>query len=613
MTNLRISELDFDTIKTNLKTYLQAQSEFTDYDFEGSGLSILLDVLAYNTHYNAYLANMLANEMFLDSAVKRSSVVSIAKHLGYTPRSVTGSTAKLNLTVNAPTGTPASLTLDRYTSFSTTINGVPYSFLNTEPYTIQPSGGVYSFSNIPVKEGKILEFNYTVGTPGTEEKYEIPNSAVDTSTMLVTVQNSSTDSTVTAFTLATDITSVTNTSNVYFIEENTLGNYQIYFGDGIIGKKLTAGNIIRIQYLVSVGSASNVSGSISQSFTADSTIGGSSSISITTVSNSTGGAEKESIASIKFNAPRSNLSKNRAVTKSDYSAIIKAQYSQVESISVWGGEENTPPTYGKVFISLKPFSGFTIDDNVKTDIKNTILKERQVLTVIPEFIDPDYIYSNLIININYNKNLTTLSASQISNLARTTITNYFNNELQQFERPFYYSQFLENLNSINDSVLSVLAELKLQKRIAPVLNVSNAYIDANKLKFNNRLHPGELQSTRFFVVRDGVTITARLKDVPSTMPPDYNGTGTVRLYNVNDDTDLGSVGTINYASGEVLITNIVPVGFPNNQFDIAITCGVQEANYNILAARNQIVVLDDNTEFVSTSRLPGLTINVTAV
>jgi hypothetical protein len=254
-----------------------------------------------------------------------------------------------------------------------------------------------------------------------------------------------------------------------------------------------------------------------------------------------------------------------------------------------------------------------IDDIVKTDIKNTILKERQVLTVIPEFIDPDYIYANFIISINYNKNLTTLSASQISNLARTATANYFNNELQQFEKPFYYSQFSENLNSINDSVLSVLAELKLQKRISPVLNVSNAYIDANRLRFNNRLHPGELQSTRFFVVRDGITITARLRDIPSSMPPDYNGTGTVRLYNVNDDTDLGSVGTINYASGEVSITNIVPVGFPNNQFDIAITCGVQETSYNILAARNQIVVLDDNTEFVSTSRLPGLTINVTAV
>ena len=613
MTNLRISELDFDTIKTNLKTYLQAQSEFTDYDFEGSGLSILLDVLAYNTHYNAYLANMLANEMFLDSAVKRSSVVSIAKHLGYTPRSVTGSSARLNITVNAPTGTPASLTLDRYTSFSTAINGIPYSFMNTEPYTIQPNGGVYTFSNIPVKEGKVLEFNYTVNTPGTDEKYEIPNSAVDISTMLVTVQNSSTDPTSTTFTLATDITAVTNTSNVYFIEENTLSNYQIYFGDGILGKKLTTGNIIRIQYLVSVGSASNVSGSISQSFAADSTIGGSSSINITTVSNSTGGAEKESIASIKFNAPRSNLAKNRAVTKSDYSAIIKAQYSQVESISVWGGEENIPPTYGKVFISLKPYSGFTIDDTVKTDIKNTILRERQVLTVIPEFIDPDYIYANFIININYNKNLTTLSASQISNLARTATANYFNNELQQFEKPFYYSQFSETLNSINDSVLSVLAELKLQKRIAPVLNVSNAYIDANKLRFNNRLHPGELQSTRFLIVRDGVSITARLRDVPTTMPPDYNGSGTVRLYNVDDDKDLGSVGTINYASGEVSITNIVPVGFPNNQFDIAITCGVQETSYNILAARNQIVVLDDNTEFVSTSRIPGLTINVTAV
>lgn len=613
MANLRIAELDFDTIKTNLKTYLQSQSEFSDYDFEGAGLSVLLDVLAYNTHYNAYLANMLANEMFLDSAVKRSSAVSIAKHLGYTPRSVTGAKAVLNIVVNSPTGTPGTLTLDRYSSFSTTINSVAYTFLTTEPYTIQPTGGVYTFGNIPVKEGRLLEYAHTVVTPGPDEKYEIPNAAIDTATMLVTVQNSSTDTTTTTYTLATDLTAVTNTSTVYFLEENALGNYQLYFGDGILGKKLTAGNIIRVQYLVSAGSIANVSGSISQSFSADNTIGGSSNITVTTVTNSTGGAEKESIASIKFNAPRANLSKSRAVTKSDYSSIIKAQYSQVESISVWGGEENEPPAYGKVFISLKPYSGFVIDDLTKTEIKNTILKDRQVLTVTPEFVDPDYIYVNLTVGINYNKNITTLTASQISNLARTAISNYFNTQLQQFEKPFYHSQLVEDINDVNGSVLSVLTGIKVQKRITPVLNVSNAYIDENILKFNNRLHPGDLESTRFFIVRNGATITVRLKDVPATMPPNYNGTGTVRMYNVEDDTDLGAIGTINYSTGEISITNITPVGYPTGQFDIAITCDAQEESYNITAARNQIIVLDDNTEFPASSRLPGLTINVTAV
>ncbi len=613
MTNLRIAELDFDTIKTNLKTFLQAQNEFTDYDFEGSGLSVLLDILAYNTHYNAYLANMLANEMFLDSAVKRSSVVSIAKHLGYTPRSVIGSSAKLNITVTSPTGTPTSLTLDRYSSFSSTINGEVFTFLNTEPVTIQPSGGVYTFSNVSVKEGKLLEFSHTVVTPGTEEKYEIPNLEIDTSTMLVTVQTSVNDTTLSTFTLVTDVTAVTSTSAVYFLEENTLGNYQIYFGDDVLGMKLTAGNIVRIQYLISSGTASNVSGLVSQSFTADATIGGSSSIAITVVSNSNGGAAKEGIDSIKFNAPRSNLSRNRAVTKADYAAIIKAQYSQVESISVWGGEENEPPTYGKVYISLKPFTGFIIDDSIKTDIKNNILKERQILTVSPEFVDPDFIFTNLIIDINYNKNLTTLTASQITGLARAAVNTFFSNELQQFEKPFYYSQLIEILNNINPSVLSVLAEIKIQKRISPALGVSSAFIGANKLQFSNKLQPGELQSTRFFVISNGTTITARLKDEPDATTVNYSGTGKIRLYNFSTDADLGQVGTIDYTSGDVLITSITPVGFPNNQFDILITCGVKENSYNLNALKNQIIVLDDSTEFVSTSRLPGLTINATVV
>lgn len=613
MANLRIAELDFDTIKTNLKTYLQSQNEFSDYDFEGAGLSVLIDILAYNTHYNAYLANMLANEMFLDSAVKRSSAVSIAKHLGYTPKSVTGSKAIIDIVVNNPTGTPATLTLDRYTSFSTTVGGSSYTFLTTEPYTIQPVNGTYTFGNIPIKEGRLLEYSFNVVSPGPEEKFEIPNAAIDTSTMLVTVQNSSTDTTTTTYTLASDTTEVLSSSTVYFLEENTLGNYQIYFGDGILGKKLVAGNIIRVQYLVSSGSVSNVSGNISQSFTADNTIGGSSNITVTTVTNATGGTEKESIASIKFNAPKSNLARSRAVTKSDYISVIKSRYSQVESISVWGGEENVPPAYGKVFISLKPYSGFVIDDLTKTEIKNTILKDRQILTVIPEFVDPDYIYVGLNVNINYNKNATTLTSSQISNLARTTITNYFNTQVQQFEKPFYYSQLLEDINNVNGSVLSVLTGIKIQKRITPVLNVSNAYIDENTLKFNNRLHPGELQSTRFFIVRNGVTITARLKDTPTSMPPNYDGTGSVRMFNIEDNTDLGAIGTIDYATGEISITNLVPVGYPAGQFDIAITCDAQEESYNITAARNQIIVLDDNTEFPSSSRLPGLTINVTAV
>lgn len=301
MPNLRITELDFDQIKSNLRTFLQNQAEFTDYDFEGSGLSVLLDILAYNTHYNAYLANMLANEMFLDSAVKRSSIVSLAKHLGYVPRSTTGSRAVLDITVTSPPGTPAVITMERYTPFTTQISGTAYTFLTLEPYTTTPVGGIYTFGDVTVKEGTLLQYSYTVVTPGPDEKYEIPNDSVDTSTLFVTVQNSSSDATITSFTMSNGIVDVDSSSNVYFLEENSRGQYQIYFGDGIVGKKLVPGNIVRIQYLVSTGDTTNVSGLVTQSFTAGSAIAGSNNITVDVVSNSTGGANKESISSIKFN------------------------------------------------------------------------------------------------------------------------------------------------------------------------------------------------------------------------------------------------------------------------------------------------------------------------
>lgn len=613
MANLRISELDFDTIKTNLKAYLQSQSEFTDFDFEGSGLSILLDILAYNTHYNAYLANMLANEMFLDSAIKRSSVVSLAKHLGYTPRSTRGATATLDVTVNNPVGLPPILTLDRYSSFTSTVNGTNYNFLTTEPYTIQPINGVYTFSNISVKQGTLLEFNYPVVTPGTDEKYTIPNSEVDTTTMLVTVQTSSIDTTTITYSLCTDITGVDGDSSVYFLEENSVGNFQIYFGDGIIGKKLSAGNIVRIQYLTCIGADANVSGNIEQSFTSSTPIGGSTNITVTTVSNSSGGTAKESISSIKFNAPRSNQARNRAVTKNDYSVLIKAQYPTVESVAVWGGEENTPPAYGKVFISLKPFSGLTLDSTVKDTIKNTILKDRKTLTVTPEFVDPDYLFVNLVTNVRYNKSLTIKSPSQIGTLVRTEISNYFSDNLQQFELPFYYSQLTNLLSAVDPSIVSILIELKIQKRITPVLNISNSYIDEDIIQFSNKLHPGELRSTRFFTLVGDASTQVELRDIPDTMPPNYNGTGTIGLYRVDNGVMVDEVGVVNYATGAVSLTGILPLGYPANQFEIAITAQVQEDSYDIIASKNQIIVLDDSTRNDVAGKQNGITINVTTV
>lgn len=613
MANLRIAELDFDLIKSNLIEYLKTQNEFTDYDFEGSGLNVLLDVLAYNTHYNAYLANMLMNEMFLDSAVKRASVVSLAKHLGYTPRSVSGAIATLDLTVNNPTGTPLFLTLPRYTAFSSTINGTVYQFLNIEPYTISPENGVYTFSNVKVREGTLLNYSYTSSAPGPTEKFEIPNEAADIDSLYVTVQTSSTDTTTETFTRSSDTVALDSTSAVYFVEENSRGRFQIYFGDGVLGKKLSAGNIITINYLASNGSVCNVSGLIDQSFTTAAIIGGSSDIIIDVVSNSSGGSDVESIDSIKFNAPRFIQARDRAVTKNDYATLIKRNYPTIEAVAVWGGEENIPPSYGKVFISMKPVDGFVVDEGVKSDIKNNILADRQILTVRPEFIDPDYLYVNLAVQIKYNKNATTKTASDLNVQARAAVENFFSQNLQQFGESFYHSQLVKAVNAIDSSIVSVIVEVGIQKRITPVLNIANSFISQNSLKFNNRLHPGEVFSTRFFVVRDGESVPVRIYDSPDQMPPSYSGTGTLKLQNLNNSLDIGTIGTVNYATGEITLTDLLPTAFPANQTDIRISASVQEDFYDIEPLKNQIIVLDDSTSSSEANRTSGLIITVNSI
>ena len=612
MSNLRIAELDFDQIKTNLKTFLNAQTEFTDYDFEGSGLSTLLDVLAYNTHYNAYLANMVVNEMFLDSAVKRSSAVSIAKHLGYTPVSARGAVANLDIVVTNPSNLPASLTMERYTPFTSTVDGVPYTFLTTDAKTAQRVGSTYTFAGVDVTEGTLLSYSYVVSDITPAAKYEIPNEAVDTTTIKVSVQTSSSDTTTSTYTLSTDITGIGNTSAVYYLEQNPQGKYQIYFGDGIIGKSLAAGNIITIQYLVATGSAVNVSSTVSQSFTAGTTIGGSSAIAITVNSNSTGGANTESITSIKFNAPRVNASKNRAVTATDYEALILANYAGAESVSVWGGEDNDPPYYGKVLISLKPYSGFTISDATKNSIKNNILKSKQGITIIPEFVDPTFFFVNITADIVYNSSITTLSSDQIKTQVNTAITDYFSTNLQKFNKEFIYSALTSAILAKNSSITSALVSLKLQRRIIPTLNTTNLFTGDTSIKYRNPLKPGTILSSYFFISLGGVSTLVKITDLPNDTPPNDSGSGVLRLVNVvNSSIVATNVGTVDYGTGVISISGITPTGIPAGVTDIRITGTVQEASYNLTVSRSEILVQDDTTINKIGGLLAGTTINVT--
>lgn len=611
MSNLEITSLDFDLIKNNFKNYLQNQPEFSDYDFEGSGFSVLLDILAYNTHYQTYYASMLLNESFLDSAVKLSSAESIAKHLGYTPVSTRGSSANINVKIINPTILSPKLILPIFTPFSTTINEQNYTFLTNEVYIANRNGNEYDFTNVRIIEGSLQEYSYVVSDVTPDAKYEIPAEKVDTSTMMVYVQKSASDLTTEIYTLAEDLISLKSDSKIYFLQKNPLGKYEIYFGDNIFGKSPEIGNIVTLRYLVSIGEETNVDETVTQTFSSEQAIQGSNNIVITVNSNSTNGKKAESISSIKHYAPKYNASRNRAVTASDYEAIIHANFTGAESISVWGGEDNIPPIYGKVFVSLKPYEGHIISFDNKELIKSEILKNKQGVTIQVDFVDPEYIYVGLDLTIEYNALLTSKSSGLLYSEILDVIENYFSDNLQQFDKDYKHSILLGKISDVDTSIQSVLGSIKLQKRIIPVLNSTNTYNSSSAIQFRNAIKPGTFESSYFYIKINGEEISVKLQDLPDTNPPNEFGSGTIRLINSKtEDIVISNVGRIDYGYGEISIIGLIPTSLPPNAENIRLTCGIQEKNYNIQARRNEILVLDDSTQSKLIGTINGLNIDI---
>jgi hypothetical protein len=520
-TTLRVTELDFDAIKQNLKNYLSGQAQFTDYDFEGSGLSVLLDTLAYNTHYNSFYLNMAMNEIFIDSAVKRESIVSLSKMLNYIPKSRRAASATLSLVVNNVVGSPTSLIIDRYTAFNTSIAGTSYTFYNLEPVTILPSGTTYSYDNLEVYEGTFVVNKFTVGaTPGPAEKFIIPNRNIDTNTIRVTIQDDPTSSTSTKFDLyAGDITLVTDDSTIYFLEQNSAGTYQIYFGDGLIGRKLVTGQTVTIEYLVTNGVAANISDKISQAFELSGSIEGYTDVSITVVEKSDGGEDEETLEEIRFNAPKAATSQNRLVTVKDYEAFLKRKYSYIETVSVWGGEENDPPAYGKVFLSVvtKPNQVLT------TSRKNQIvadIKEKRTLALTPTFVDPDIFFINILDTVKYNPNITNDSSADIDAAVRAAIQTYFTQNITQFGDDFSASKLIAAIDNSKASILGNSMIPVVQKRLSPTLGVAFA----QNFKISNKIESGSINSTTFFFSIQGEILPARIKDERLTDVIRFNGT-----------------------------------------------------------------------------------------
>lgn len=608
MANIRVTELDFDTIKTNLKDFLRDQKEFTDYDFDASNLSVLLDILAYNTHYNAVLANMVTNEMFIDTALKRSSVASLAKHLSYTPRSAYSAEATVDITLQAIPGNPTVVTLDRYQTFNTNIDGTPFTFYNIESYVASPVNGVYTFTDVKVYEGRKLDYYYTVGagsTPAT--KYVIPNQGVDTRTLQVSVQYSGTSSFSQSYTEVANIVNIDGNSAVYYLEENTEGFYQIYFGDGVLGRNLAAGDIVKMSYLLGNGANGNVSTNVPVSWTTASLFGeDSGDRAITAKIKPSGGAVKETADEIRFNALNTYVTQNRAVTERDYASLIVANLPAARSVNIWGGEKNNPPEYGVVYISIAPKTGYVLTDDEKTRIVRDILQPRSLVTVRHEFVDPTYTYLKFGVNATYSTARTNRSAQQISSLINTKITSFIDTNLKEFNKKFYASQLQEQLMDVDDSVLSVIMTQYLQKRIVPNLGTSQF---TGSVYFPARLHPGELFSTKFIYADTTGTYTVQIRDVADTAPADYAGTGTLKLYDLANSGILNNnLGTVNYLTGEVAINLLTITGYVGNITDVRINARVQSDSLDFTPGYNEILLLDDSTSDVISGNENGINI-----
>jgi len=589
---INVTELDFFQIKENLKDHLkglQAGGKFTDYDFEGSGMAVLIDLLAYNTHYNALNANMAVNEVFLDSADRRQNIVSHAKLLGYIPRSKTSAFATINIVVNNPTGAPSRLTLDRGTEFTTTINDKQYIFTVLETQTISPIAGVYTFENVKINQGVLKSTFYVVDSFDEYQYYEILDLYCDRETITVKVKENLSATLSDVYTLAKDFTKVNAESKAYYIQEAVSERFEIYFGDGITSKKLDAGNVVEIEWLSTAAEEANGA----TIFTLNGNIEGNTNVTISTVSKSDSGSDRESNDSIKFNAPLTYIAQNRVVTPDDYRAAILENYSNIESIAVWGGEQNDPPQYGKAYISIKPKDGETLDEVEKQKIKDQVLKPRNIVSISPEIIDPEYTYLKLEVFYKYNPALTSRTAGELKQLVTETIANYNSADLQQFDGVFRNSKLTRLIDACDPSILNSTVRVFMVKRLVPILNTPRLYtIQFSSPLYSTRSNDKVITSTSF--TYGGITsyIQDRAQTLGSAEPhSDKGGTHTLEIYkllNNNKITTISDIGYIIADQGLVVLEKFTPSAISGDYITIT---GIPNSN-DIAPKRNQLIKIN---------------------
>jgi hypothetical protein len=579
-TYLQVSELDFDDIRSNLKTYLSSQSSLKDYDFEGSVMSTLLDVLSYNTHYNAYYLNMVANEMFLDTAQQRDSVVSRAKELGYTPVSSIGATAEVNINFSGIPAGVAQVIIPKNSKFTSTVDDVTYTFVTPKAERVDADiSGAFS-KTISIKEGEPLSHSWTASASN-PVRYIIPNAGVDTSSITVRVQESAADATTTEFKLASNITQVFSTSAIFFIEESADRKYEIIFGSGSLGKSIKAGNIITVDYLVNNAEATNGA----STFSVDSIDLGLNYDSATITSVATkanGGRQQESVDSIKFSAPRNFQTQNRAVVAGDYEQILLSENADLQSVVAFGGEQASPPQNGKVLIAAKPFNEKFLTTNRKAALKLSI-SDRTPLAVDPVIVDGDYTYLIPRVDTYYDLTKSSLTQAAVEADIRSQIEQYAENNLQRFGNKFRYSRFVRTLdNAAGGYVLNNDAKIRMQKRITP----NTESVTSVEILFNNAIRKSTLSSSQF--TYSG--FTANLDD---------DGLGVVRIFRYTDENKIiivdSSAGTIDYTSGRIFLPNFALTAYADLELKVTVT----PENLDVIPVREQVLLMEPTDAIVN--------------
>ena len=539
--NIQMTGLDFQDIKSNMIKFMQSQDTFKDYNFAGSGLSVLMDILAYNTQYNAYYLNMVSNEMFLDTALQRSSVVSQAKVLGYIPKSSVAPSATINVTVHGVA--ESSITIPKFTPFiSRAIDGVNYTFLTEDDTTVNTSAGTAVFGNIEIKQGTSSNYSFAVNsTANPKFIFEIPDTNIDTSTLTVSIQQSSVNTNTELFILASYYPTLDENSKVYFLQEGLSGNYEIYFGNGILGQKLIDGNIVRVNYISTKGISSHGA----NNFSLIQGIQGYANTTITSISAATNGSDKESIDSIKFQAPKSFSAQSRAVTKDDYITAIQQNTLGIsfDAVSVWGGEENEEPVYGQVFISLKPSGSYNITQTQKQRLIKEVIRPIGVMTVTPTIIDPDYTYISLSINVLYDSTKTTYTSEQLKLAIETAVKSYGVSTLNNFNSSYNNSGFLSAVQNNDSSILSNDIKLKLQKKFLPNLKAEGTYNFYFDTPLNKGMFSSGVTSSPTMKYLDTSNLTDVIEGVYiEEIPVSTNGIESISI--INPGTQYTAIPTV---------------------------------------------------------------------